>query len=290
MAKTINEAFEIFHSRLTPTKTESENAKKHRMSIKACVEANFGLNRFFRTGSFGNGTSIAGYSDVDYFASIPRKNLKKNSFSTLTSLKDALDKRFPETGIRISSPAVVVPFGNDVSETTEIVPADFIKRNQYRRHVYDIPNRQGTWKRVSPDAHNAYVSRYNKRLSEKLKPLIRFIKAWKFYRNIPILSFYLELFVTKHASNEKTIIYPIDIKTILKKLNDNKLTNIKDPMGISGYISACSSLEKKKESLAGLKRALTRVEYALAANKDGKIDDAFYWWKKVYADNFPSYY
>jgi hypothetical protein len=58
-----------------------------------------GLNRFFRTGSFGNGTSISGYSDVDYFASIPRDQLKAISTSTLTRLKNVLDSRFPLTGV-----------------------------------------------------------------------------------------------------------------------------------------------------------------------------------------------
>ncbi|MCK4520511.1 nucleotidyltransferase [Candidatus Parcubacteria bacterium] len=290
MAKTIDEGFKIFHSRLTPTKTESESAKKHRASIEACISTNFGLKRFFRTGSFGNGTSIAAYSDVDYFASIPRKSLTNNSFSTLVKLKEALVKRFPDTGVRISSPAVVVPFGTDPSETTEVVPADFIRKNLFERHIYDIPNGQGGWRKSSPDAHNSYVLRYDKKLDGKLKPLIRFIKAWKFYRAVSISSFYLEIFVTKYASSEKTIIYPIDIKIIFKKLNDNKLANITDPLGISGYITACSSLEKKKESLARLKRALTRAEHALTADKNGRTAKAFYWWNKVYADKFPSYH
>jgi len=58
MAKTVKEGFRIFHSRLTPTGGESEAAKSHRASIEACLKKNFEITRFFRTGSFGNGTSI----------------------------------------------------------------------------------------------------------------------------------------------------------------------------------------------------------------------------------------
>jgi tRNA nucleotidyltransferase (CCA-adding enzyme) len=87
MAKTLEEGFSVFHSWLTPTGTETQAAKNHRASIEACIKNEFGLNRFFRTGSFGNGTSVSGYSDVDYFASIPRDQLKQNSNSTLTRLK-----------------------------------------------------------------------------------------------------------------------------------------------------------------------------------------------------------
>ena len=36
------------------------------------------MTNFFRSGSFGYGTSVSAYSDVDYFAVIPSVNLKKD--------------------------------------------------------------------------------------------------------------------------------------------------------------------------------------------------------------------
>jgi hypothetical protein len=57
---------------------------------------------FFRAGSFGNGTSVRNFSDVDYFAIIPTKHLTQNSTSSLTKvwrvlMEDDLDlpKRLP---------------------------------------------------------------------------------------------------------------------------------------------------------------------------------------------------
>ena len=127
MPRTIEEGFRDFLIRLTPTSTESEAAKRHRKSIEQCLKTNFGLLRFFRTGSFGNGTSISGYSDVDYFASIPTRNLKDNLSTTLYQVKNVLDKRFPGTGVRVNSPAVLVPFGNKISDTTYSV-VSFVKQ------------------------------------------------------------------------------------------------------------------------------------------------------------------
>src|SRR5689334_6790916 len=101
MPRTIDEGFRDFLIRLTPTPTESEAAKYHRASIEQCLENNFGLRRFFRSGSFGNGTSISGYSDVDYFASIPSERLKRNSSITLSEIRAALDTRFPRTGVHV---------------------------------------------------------------------------------------------------------------------------------------------------------------------------------------------
>ena len=84
MAKTVDAGFRKFHGTLTPSRGKSEAAKSHRASIEACLESNFEMDHFFRTGSFGNGTSIRGCSDVDYFACIPTENLKQNSFATLS--------------------------------------------------------------------------------------------------------------------------------------------------------------------------------------------------------------
>jgi len=130
MTKTVDEGFRTFLRRLTPSSSFSEAAKNHRASIEARLKQDFDLVRFFRTGSYGNGTSIQGYSDVDYFASIPRKKLKQNSDYTLRQVRDALDARFLNSGVTIDTPAVLVPFGRDASESTEVVPADYIETNK----------------------------------------------------------------------------------------------------------------------------------------------------------------
>jgi hypothetical protein len=192
MPRTIEEGFKDFLAKLTPSSAESEAAKRHRASIEACLKNNFGLKRFARIGSFGNGTSISGYSDVDYLACLPTNQLTQTSTASLTKVRNALDTRFPNTGVHVNCPAVVVPFGNKKSETTEIVPADYLK-DESRFQVYDIPDCSGGWMHASPDAHNAYVQMVDNKLKGKLKPLIRFVKAWKFYREVPVSSFYLDL-------------------------------------------------------------------------------------------------
>lgn len=289
MPRTIDEGFRDFLTRLTPTGTESEAATRHRASIKTCLENNFGLKRFARIGSYGNGTSISGYSDVDYLACFPADQLTQSSTYTLQKIRNVLDVRFPNTGVRVNCPAIAIPFGTVATATTEVVPADYIKVEDGFQ-VYDIPDCTGAWKRVSPDAHNAYVRHVDEKLGGKVKPLIRFIKAWKYFRDVPISSFYLELRVAKYALGEKTIIYEIDVKNILKELFECKLARMQDPMGVSGYISACSTDAKHEEAMSKLERAYIRAEKAWEASVQEKIKDAFDWWDLVYANQFPSYY
>ena len=154
--RTLTEGFNDFLKKLTPTDGETTSASSHRASIKKCLEDNFEMTNFFKTGSFGNGTSISGYSDVDYFAVIPTKNLKQDSSKSLIEIKDALNTRFESTNVRVNCPAVNLHFGKDAKETTEVVPADYTgDSNGYR--IFDIPDCNNGWMKASPDAHNAYV-------------------------------------------------------------------------------------------------------------------------------------
>lgn len=289
MPRTVDEGFRDFLPRLTPTATESEGAKRHRASIEACLQNNFGLKRFVRIGSFGNGTSISGYSDVDYLACLPTDQLTQTSTASLSKVKTALDNRFPYTDVRVRCPAVVVPLGLVAAETTEVVPADHVgDRNGYK--IYDIADCSGGWMKASPDAHNEYVRYVDSKLNGKLKPLIRFLKAWKYLRDVPISSFYLELRVAKYASEEKSIVYDIDVKRVLRQLWDGDLANMQDPMGISGYISACKSEAPREDALSKLTTAVTRAEKACEAASKGCIQDAFSWWRLLFNNEFPTYY
>ncbi len=289
MVKTVEAGFREFHGRLTPTSGESQAAKNHRASIEACLQENFEITQFFRTGSFGNGTSIRGYSDVDYFAVIPTKNLKQKSDATLRQVRNVLDVRFPDTGVAVDTPAVVVPFGTDASESTEVVPADFINIDNDGHSIYEIADGDSGWMKTSPDAHNAYIAEVDKKLGGKVKPLIRFLKAWKCYRNVPIYSFYLAMRVAKYASQENSIVYSIDVRNIFKLLCDNQLAALQDPQGISGYITACSSEAKKSDALSKLATAFTRAEKAREAESAEKFSEAFDCWNLVFAGKFPAY-
>jgi hypothetical protein len=289
MPRSINQGFEDFLIKLKSTASESDMAKQHRASIEACLKSNFGLKRFVRIGSFGNGTNVSGYSDVDYLASIPTNQLTQSSTNSLAKVRTALDARFPATGVRVNCPAVAVPFGKYRSEDTEVVPADYVQElNGFK--VYEIADGEGGWMRISPDSHNAYVTRVDTALSGRLKPLIRFVKAWKFIRNVPISSFYLEMRVAKYAEGESSVVFDIDVKRVLRSLLDHQLARMQDPTGFSGYISACKTKAQEEDALSKLSTATARAEKAVAAGVDGDIAAAFDWWRLVYDDKFPTYY
>ena len=291
MAKTLDEGFEAFLERLVPLSSEHDTAKSHKGSVKSCLENNFKCSSFFETGSFGNSTGIRHYSDTDYFAVIPTGELWTDSAYSLRKVKEALQTTFWRTeGIEVSTPAVKLPFGTYASETLEVTPCIFagFKDTPVGNHAsYYIADGNSDWMQSSPGAHNKYVKQHDERLGYKLKPLIRLIKAWKFFNNVSISSFYLELRVTKYAEGEKSIVYSIDIKNIMKFLSDNELPRIQDPMGISGYINPCASDYKREDALSKVNTGYSRAEKA-NAQREGNIDLCFEWWDKFFGGKFPS--
>lgn len=288
MAKTIEEGWREFHTRLTPTSTEDGYASSHRQSLSDCLTAKFGMTRFSRIGSFGNGTSITGHSDTDYIAVCPADRLPDNSATALGKVRDVLDFRFTDTAVRVRTPAVRVEFGTTAAQKTEVVPA-YYRGSHGNYKVYGIADGAGGWMNASPDAHNDYVRDVNAKHSGKVKKLIRYVKAWKYFRDVPISSFYLEMRTAKYADGESSIVYSIDVRNVLREILNGGLARMQDPTGIGGYIYPCKTEAKKEDALSKLETAVTRAEKAREAEDAGRIADAFDWWNKLYYSEFPKY-
>lgn len=292
MAKTLEEGFQKFLESLVPLVSERRIGISHRASVKSSLQKSFGCTSLFETGSFGNKTGIKHFSDTDYFAVCPEQALRSNSSTVLREVKQALQYTFWRTAerIKVNSPAVTVGFGKFASENLEITPCYFhrvIETPVGKKWSYGIPDGSGGWMLSSPAAHNAYVELHNKRLQHKLKPLIRLVKAWKFYQNVPVSSFYLELRITKLLEKKEKINYETDLYGTIKKLYDNELADIRDPMGVSGMVFACRTEQKKKTALSKLATAFSRAGQAYLW-KDSDLNECFGWWKKFYNGKFPS--
>ncbi len=278
--------------RLAPLASEHKKSVSHKKSVNSCLKNNFDCTHFFETGSFGNKTGVKHYSDTDYFAVCRSLYLGKNSAKALKEVKEALQYTFKKTApkIKVNSPSVTIPFGKYASENLEITPCFLnmvIDTPAGGKRSYGIPDGTGGWMLSSPGAHNAYVTYHNDRLQHRLKPLIALIKAWKFFRKVPISSFYLEVRITKLLEEKKKIDYTVDLYGTIKKLYNIELADIRDPMGVSGIIQSCKTDIKKESALSKLKTAYLRAEKACQV-KDKDINECFDWWKKLYGKEFPS--
>lgn len=213
MATTVAQAFGQFLDDLLPKKTETDAAESHSASVKGCLDKALTLKNFFSSGSFGNGTNIRAFSDLDYLASVAAEDVSDTPAAFLTKIKNILAKGFPETEVLVRTPAVSVRFAKG-KETVEVVPGQYSGTTVNTEKIYYIARPGGGWAKTSPTAHNAYVTAANQRLSYKVKPLVRLLKVWKYHHAVSISSFYLELRTARYSQDRSEIVYPDDVRGV----------------------------------------------------------------------------
>jgi hypothetical protein len=288
MLRSIDEGFSTFLAMLSPLTSEHDKGRSHKDSVKRCLTNRFDLYKIFETGSFGSGTGIRHYSDTDYFAVLNATNVSPNSTIILRRTKEGLQQTFIRTrGIEVKSPAVSIQFGKYRSETLEITPC--VYAGIINGHpAYRIPDGDGGWIASSPVAHKQYVQDVDNQLGNQLKPLIQLVKAWKYYNNLPIKSFYLELFIASSLINRRKLDLPLDLHKILLKLCNSRLKEVNDPMKVSGLIPATNTVRQRDLAISKLSTAAGRSAKAIDLEKKGDLHQAFYYWNLLFSNHFPS--
>lgn len=290
MAKTATEGFAQFLSKLTPTDAERSATSSHRSAIYDKLNANYTLFRMFESGSFSHGTGVHNHSDVDYFVSL-NQTLPSSSSTILSSIRDTLAARFPSTWVHVSRPAVVLEFGSGY-ERVEVIPAYANEKANGTEMRFRIPGINDGWMWSTPEAHSAYVSKINGRsgIYRGAKSLARMVKSWKYERNVPISSFYLEMRAAAYMDSQTSISWPHDIAYFFRRLWEHQLAAMNDPTGSTGRIEPCSSEAKKSDALSKLGTAVVRAEKALEYYQAGKTSEAFDQWRLLWNYEFPSFY
>lgn len=288
MTKSTPEAFNTFIQWMTPTAAERSATAGHRQSIYSKLNDSYSIYRMFESGSFAHGTGVRGHSDVDYFVSL-KSDRPMLSSSILESVRSTLQTRFTSTYIHVSRPAVVLEFGSGY-ERVEVIPAYADKSVNDSDMRFQIPGVTNEWMYSTPEAHLHYVNAINTRAGtyHGAKELARMIKAWKYKRDVPISSFYLEMRAAAYMDSQTSISWPFDIKMFFDRIAG--LPSMIDPTGATGYIEACSSTAKKTEALSKLATASTRATKALEYHQAGNISAAFGQWDLLWNGSFPAYY
>jgi len=130
--------------------------------------------------------------------------------------------------------------------------------------------------KTHPKDHNKYVNQVNGKHDGAAKRLARQVKVWKYRRNVPVSSCYLEMRAAKHIDGEDSYLPLWDLYLALKKILDANLASMNDPTGLGSRFGACSSESNRLDALSKLERAVTRArkakDYAAAADDDSAIE------------------
>jgi hypothetical protein len=266
MSQTTSQYIASLLEKYTPSATEFNAARTHRAGIETRLDAWLGLHEMFETGSLRHGTGVSVFSDADYIVSL--KGSRPTSTTALNKVKEALQDKYRSTTIQIRRPAVVCKF-NGGSETVEVVPA-FLADSGY----WIADPRTGDWMRAHPKSHNSYVGEVNKKHSGAAKKMARLAKTWKYKRNVPLSSCYLEMRAAKYVDGETHIDLAQDIFLYLHWLQEIDLASMNDPTGLSSRFNAYSSESNKEDALSKLSTAVSRAEKAKDYYLKGMHDSA----------------
>jgi len=251
----------------TPTASQFDGAKSHKDAIETRLDSVLGVYRMFEIGSLRHGTGVWHYSDADYLVSL--KGIQPDSpWTMLMKVKEALQARFTSTTIAIRQPAVVCNFTDGV---VEVVPGYISAGGGYM-----IANPAGGWMKSYPEEHNKYVNEVSAKHNGGAKKLARHLKIWKYKRNVPVSSCYLEMRAAKYLSDDDTYHPILDLYCVLSHLQTVQLAALNDPTGLGSRFGACSSEANKRDALSKLDTAVSRArkakDYYLADDHDNAIE------------------
>jgi hypothetical protein len=259
MAETAQSWLKDLTSLFTPSPTQFDAARGHKASIEARLDAQLGVFRLFEIGSLRHGTGVWLHSDADFLVSL-KGSRPASEWTTLNKVKEALQGRFPTTTIVVRRPAVVCHFSDGI---VEVVPG-FVSDSGFW-----IPNPAGGWMKSHPEDHNKWVNEVNNKHNGAAKTLARQLKIWKYKRNVPVSSCYLEMRAAKHMDGESGYSPLWDLYLALKKIKDVNLAAMNDPTGLGSRFTACSSDSNREDAQSKLSTAVARALKAKDYATDG---------------------
>ncbi|MYZ06858.1 nucleotidyltransferase [Streptomyces sp. SID2999] len=248
----------------TPTASEFDAARRHRGAIESRLDAFLGVHEIFEIGSLKHGTGVWYHSDADFLVSL--KGVQPGSpWTMLNKVKDTLQERFPSTTVVIRRPAVVCKFSD---AHVEVVPGYSAGTG------YWIADPSDGWMKTYPKNHNQYVNDVNRKHDGAAKRLARRVKIWKYLRNVPVSSCYLEMRTAKHLDGEEAYSPLWDLYLTLRKMEDAGLASMNDPTGLGSRFGSCSSESCRQDALSKLNRAVSRARKAKDFHQSGDSENA----------------
>ena len=288
MATTVKQGFNTLRSNLEITDLQQETVSTRHKNVRKAVEADLMVLESFLTGSYSRHTMIAPLSeaDIDIFVVLDPSYYEVNGqASLLDKLKRVLRKTYPRTPeISRNGQAVTITFTDFM---VDVVPAFYRRGGGYL-----IPSTYGggLWIATDPKKHVEISSSANAVHNGKLVPLIKMIKCWNRTIQRHFRSFHLEVLAWSIFDGVTISDYPSGMRYFFDKGRDLISKKNPDPTGYSddvGYY--IDTHEKIEAAVSRFRTAYNRACKAEAYEREGKVEDAFNEWRKIFGSGFPAY-
>ena len=329
MAKNVNSAFTEFNRdyvNLNPERTKRANISRDWL-IGQLKELPNKFDDFpdlydgmsIKFGSFARRTKIRPLDDIDlmltfsaigttylthiygqsYTLSVPEASTKLrklcndedntlNSIKVVNKIVSSLDKiEYYKSAAKHRRQEAATLKLNSYEWNFDIVPAFYTDTG-----YYIIPDGNGKWKASDPRIDQKRVVDINQKHDGKILQIIRTLKYWNSYAQMPTIPSYLfETIILNYFDAKDKIRDYIDLNLIdfWKHLKNIITCNIYDPKGFQGNINTLSFDERIRVSNKTNDTYNKAYEaYKLEVEQQDQ-ENAINKWRSIFGDNFPKY-
>lgn len=280
----------IDNIRLTDTQKAAGNASREsvvRVLNLHYYNLNSGTSYSKFIGSWGKFTRVRPPRDVDVLYTLPKSVYDRFQLRTgnkqsqlLQEVKNILAKNFTNTAIRGDGPVVKIPFS---AYNVELAPAFELTTGKYWVCMTDSG---GHYKEGDYDAENTLIKTSHDASKEKTRELIRMMKRWQAYCDVPLKSFWIELiaveFLAQWEHRDKSREwFDFMVRDFLKYLEAKANGNVYAPgtyetMFIgNAWLSKATTARQRAEKACSLE----------ATNSAAAGDE----WQKIFGTDIPKY-
>ena len=282
---TINEGLRALDSLLVLSIQDRSRVSSRQDELEKIMVEEFDAIATTMPGAFARNTLIQPLEDniIDLFVKLPPElGQRSTPFGLMSRLEDLLMQHYPEAAITEDGKAVLVRYP-DVS--FRVVPCFYQEKKGYV--IADI--KKSKWIKTNP--HNFYYALDDANFRHKglLLPVIRIIKHWNRRNGNWFNDYYLELLATEALSDTKAMNYIHAIKHIFRKAIRLVVFSINDPVDSGSQMEGLKDVFKMVEAMLSFQECHGLIVSAEHLEEQGDLISAYREWRKIFAEDFPSY-
>ena len=240
-------------------------------------------------GSYGRGTAINGFSDLDILLVLPYETYQQYNTYTgngqsalLQAARTSMRKTYPSSDIGADGQVVIVSFSDGI--IFEIVPCFINEKDSY---TYPDSNNGGSWKETNPKPEIEAISTGDIKWNGNLKRLCRMARAWKNKWNVPIGGLLIDTFAYKflegwHNSDKTYLYYDWMSRDFFKHLMNQ------DDTQAFWYAIGSNQLIFRKGSFSYKAKQCYNIALEAIEKENSSPYTAKSKWREIYGSQFPS--
>jgi hypothetical protein len=284
MSTTVIGGFGELLDRLRLTSAQDDEAKTKRDGLIRFFDSHLDMHQeAFSIGSFRRFTLIRPERDVDLLAPVSSTHwdrYKNDSRAFLYWIREKLKGSYSTTRVSTRGLSIKLAFN--------IIEADVVPCFGRKGEGYWMPDGSKGWMATNPPFHIDKMAASNVLHDQKLKPIVKLMKAWNTDNTHHLQSFHVELMTERIWSGRAIPSHPSAIASTLGSMSKLVLQTFTDPWGPGQPIDGYLSTSEREVAQRLLVADATRAAKAEASRLAGREFEAYGLWRIIYS-SFPGW-